>query len=356
LNLTGGTVTVIEDDASDLAGLNVSTLSLTSAGEVTDSGNLTVSGVATVANASGDLTLDSSGNSFGSVALSGTEDVAVVTSGALSGMISGDTLQVQAATGIGKTNEDGTIESLETTVTKLAATTTTGNLAVTNTGGLTIEDFSKASTISDPVKGPQLSGVSITAGSTSDAVKLVAMSPITVNAPVTNSAGAVTLAATGSTAEDVIVVNSTVSTAGTNTDATIDLFAGGSITLSSTAALSSSTSANLQFSTNYDSVTGETSQGYTGATITIATSSIDGGLSVAGYGGLGLDVDSKARIQTTTQDQVADYFNALDPLLESLEQWDAADASALQASVGLGAITLDTGESANVEVEEEEEK
>ena len=61
-------------------------------------------------------------------------------------------------------------------------------------------------------------------------------------------------------------------------------------------------------------------------------------------------------MQTTTQDQVADYFNALEPLLEVADELDATDAGALQASVGLGEITLDSGVEASVEVEAEEEE
>ena len=56
-------------------------------------------------------------------------------------------------------------------------------------------------------------------------------------------------------------------------------------------------------------------------------------------------------------DQVVDYFNALEPSLEVADQWDARDAGALQASVGLGEITLDAGVvEADVEIIEEEEE
>ncbi len=58
-------------------------------------------------------------------------------------------------------------------------------------------------------------------------------------------------------------------------------------------------------------------------------------------------------MQTTTQDQVADYFNALEPLLEVANEWDASDAGTLQASIGLGEISLDCGTEAPIEVEDE---
>ena len=161
------------------------------------------------------------------------------------------------------------------------------------------------------------------------------------------------MAATGASASDTLVVNAAISTGGTDSTATIDLYAGGSITLGSSASLSSSNTNNVRISTNYDPATGTTSQGNVGSTVTISTISISGGLSVADHGSVGLTVDSNARVQTTTQDQVSDYFNALEPLLEVANEWDASDAGTLQASIGLGEISLDCGTEASIEVEDE---
>jgi len=333
ISVTGANVTLADADNVDLATTTASgTLNVTAGGAVTDVGDLSVAGVTMVTATGHDITLDSSGNSLTAVALVG-DDVSVASTGSLTGSVTGTTLQANAETGV----------DLTTVVSKLAATTESGDLSVANVGGLEIEKFTD---------GLGLEGVSVTAGVADDGILLRAMSPITINAPISNTAGEVILAAEGGTEADAILVNAEVSSSGA--DAAVNLYAGGSIELSDTASISSLGEANLFFGTDYDG--GEKQEGYTEASITISQkATIEGDVKVAAFGATGLGL-AGGRVTSTTLDSAADYFNALDSLLEASGDWDVVGTDALLGSAGLGTIVLDFGDEAAVSVEGEENK
>lgn len=78
LSLTGVTVTVTENSASNLAGVNATTFFLTSSGAITDSGSVIVSGVSTLDAGTNDITLDTATNNFGTVVTSNTANLTLV--------------------------------------------------------------------------------------------------------------------------------------------------------------------------------------------------------------------------------------------------------------------------------------
>ena len=157
-------------------------------------------------------------------------------------------------------------------------------------------------------------------------------------------------------ATDNIVVNAIISS-GTDATTTIDLYAGGSITINADAELSADTT-NLVFSTNYDYSdgveTGTISTGFSGGTLSISDSStISASIMVSSAGGEGVSIEN-GRLGSDSVTE--DYLNAQEPLFNTLDEWSVGDSGALQGSVGLGEITLDSGEGAEVEIEVEEEE
>ena len=72
-------------NALDLGASTISgTLNVTTAGAITDSGNLAVTGTTTLAAGAGnDITLDSAGNNFSTVAITSGRNVTLVDSNAL---------------------------------------------------------------------------------------------------------------------------------------------------------------------------------------------------------------------------------------------------------------------------------
>ena len=98
---SGRNVTLNDTNALDLGASNISgILNVTTAGAITDSGNLNVAGTTTLAAGAGnDITLDSAGNNFSTVAITSGRNVTLVDSNALdlgASTISG-TLNVTAA-------------------------------------------------------------------------------------------------------------------------------------------------------------------------------------------------------------------------------------------------------------------
>ncbi len=326
LKITGADVSVLENAAMDLGASTISgTASFNSSGnEITDSDKLVIAGATTLNAGVGNVTLDEAESTFGSVAFAGGT-VAITAADALelSGTSTATDLTIKATSG-GIT--DATGASL--TVTNNASFDAVDDSAITLDGALSLDSLTfdgGAVTISE-AGGMDVTGV--------------------------NEATTLTLVAPGTASTDSINVNSNSKI----TANSANLYAAGSVTVGSSAQLTMSEETGLWFSTKYDN--GAVSGVYTSSgTISISQSStIVGGLIIAEYGQQLLNIDSKSRIRVASADQVVDYFNALEPSLEVADQWDATDAGALQASIGLGAITLDTGESANVEVEEEEEK
>ena len=321
----GGDVVLVNGGALSLESAVTGTLATTATtGGITDSGALSVTGTATIEAAGFDITLDSSDNSLSAVALTGN-DVSVVSTGSLTGIVTGTSLQAKGGTGV----------DLNTVVSTLAATTESGDLSITNVGGLTIDKFES---------GLGLDGLSVTSSDADSDILLRALSTIT------NSAGAVTLAAEGNTATDAITVNAAISTVGE--EAVVNLYAGGSIELTKEASISSAAEANLFFGTDYNNAVLQV--GYTEASIEIAkeaTLTGDVQMTTLGLPNQGI---KDGRVTSTTLDSVSDYFNALEPLLEGFGNWNVIGTGALLESTGLGTIVLDVGVDATVSVEEEE--
>ena len=352
-NVTAGILTISGDQAVTGIETSVSTLDLaTAATSITDteadgvtltdselSGQFDLSAKAIELN-----TLNAGSNA---VSLTATTGAIRDESEAGTSSILAASLKVRAETGISLSTEK---DDASDPVQEVAATTREGSLSIINTGGLRIV------TLGD------VEGVSITGGtSPDDAILLVAKSPIMVDAPITNPFGSVTLAATAALGEeavatDNIVVNAIISS-GTDATTTIDLYAGGSITINADAELSADTT-NLVFSTNYDYSdgveTGTISTGFSGGTLSISDSStISASIMVSSAGGEGVSIEN-GRLGSDSVTE--DYLNAQEPLFNTLDEWSAGDSGALQGSVGLGEITLDSGEGAEVEIEVEEEE
>ncbi|MDD2707670.1 MAG: filamentous hemagglutinin N-terminal domain-containing protein [Verrucomicrobiae bacterium] len=109
LALTGNNVSITENAATDLGSCNIGgNLTVNSAGAITDSGTLTVTGAgsftSTGTSASGDITLDSSASSFGSVGLHSANGMSVSLV-----MVDGITLNACNATGYLTISSSGAI-------------------------------------------------------------------------------------------------------------------------------------------------------------------------------------------------------------------------------------------------------
>ncbi len=114
LTLTGGDTTIVEAEATEIAlAVVTGTLTITSDGSITDSGKLVVSGTTTVNAAAGtaDVALDTTGNTFGSLAIT-ANNVSIVEG---------------AATDLAASKVNGTLS-----IKSGGAVTQSGELAVTN--------------------------------------------------------------------------------------------------------------------------------------------------------------------------------------------------------------------------------
>ena len=117
-------------------------------------------------------------------------------------IIIANNIDLTAATGIAPAAE------LEIRTANLAATTVSGDIRIVDTGGMF--------TIGAGVAGGP-SGVSITAGSVGDDIRIRATSPLATTAAVENTGGgSITLAAEGGMVADVLSIGANVATAGGN--------------------------------------------------------------------------------------------------------------------------------------------
>ncbi|MBI4826739.1 MAG: hypothetical protein HY807_10035 [Nitrospirae bacterium] len=137
--------------------------------------------------------------------------------------------------------------SIETTVREAAATTVDGDIHIRDVDvnvidGLYVVDMSAYASAITPLKGSgQPDGVTITDGMVDDNITIIAASPLTIDAPVTNDggssgepyevgAGDITLVAEGRTVADDLILNDDVTATCTNA-ANCDLNGYGDITL-----------------------------------------------------------------------------------------------------------------------------
>jgi hypothetical protein len=102
LNLTGQSVTINENDGTNLAGLNATTASITSAGSILGGGVLTVANAATFSSSGASLTLNNAANALGRLSLTG-DVVSVVEAGSV------ELFSVNAGTSLGVTATTGSI-------------------------------------------------------------------------------------------------------------------------------------------------------------------------------------------------------------------------------------------------------
>src|SRR6185503_15358639 len=140
---TGNNVTLVDTGGIDLAASTVSgTLSVTTTGAITDSGNLVIAGTTTLAaGAANDITLDQAGNNFSTVGITTGNNVTLVDTG---------------STDLAASTVSGTLS-----VTTTGAITDSGNLAVT---GAATFAAGAANNITLDQAGNNFSTVGITTG------------------------------------------------------------------------------------------------------------------------------------------------------------------------------------------------
>ncbi|MDG1138156.1 MAG: filamentous hemagglutinin N-terminal domain-containing protein [Opitutales bacterium] len=289
LALTGANVAVTDAGAVDLGASTVSgTLGVTSAGAVTDSGLLAITGATTI-NASGQaVSLTNEASTFGDFTVI-AEDVYIVESGVFTSTnLTAETVQVSATEGVSVVSTGDGLQ--------LAAQSGTGNIDVVNTGGLVISELTN------------IQGIQFTDADATGTVSLVAKSPLTINAAIDAKAGEVLLVAAGSDITDDVTINSNV------VGASVDVYAGDSIAVTSDATINSS-SFELNVGTNYDIATASTSTGSSSAGLTLSNTA---GLEKIKIPSIGL-ITGKGRITEFSSAGITimdDYLNALNPVLE----------------------------------------
>jgi hypothetical protein len=185
LAVTGGAVTITEDSATDLAGVNATSLNLTSAGTITDAAatTLTVSGLATLNAGTNAITLGDEGGdttNFGSLDVTGgavtiTEDSATELAGA--NVTSLDLTSVGAITDSGSisasslstTSVGGTVLDVGHSVSKFTASNTgSGNITFNNSGTLSLDAANSNGNVTVVNSGDILLGLVNAAGNTVD--------------------------------------------------------------------------------------------------------------------------------------------------------------------------------------------
>ncbi|MGV2335719.1 MAG UNVERIFIED_CONTAM: hypothetical protein LVR18_16915 [Planctomycetaceae bacterium] len=161
-----------------------------------------------------------------------------------------ETLEINAATGIGAAGE------LEINAFNLGTATTAGAIVLLDTtDGLTISSVNVDGT------GTATSGVTITAGATSDLLRIRTRSQLTVNNTVSNTGGgSIILASEGNLVTDDLAINANVTTTGG--DGNISLYAGDSISLAATVTVSAAGNGNILLSGSTDYNAGTPQNGF----------------------------------------------------------------------------------------------
>lgn len=202
-----------------------------------------VDGFRFTATADGGISLESSGDiTLGEVIASSVDAVvrisaggAIIDGNGTGTNISASSAALRATTGIGSGDE------LETAVTNLAfSNITSGDVRVTNTGALILA---------------QVDGIT-ESGNGGGGITVRAASPLTVNAPISDSGGgSIVLAAEGATAADDLTINANITATGGN--GSISLFAGDSVEIAAGTTVSTAGTGAVLVSagTNYNSGT-----------------------------------------------------------------------------------------------------
>ena len=334
VNVTGMATTIKDANDIDLGEVSISTLDLVAGGSVTDA--VTVSGVKvagiTKVSAGTNIILNSPSNVFGDStelnysAFTAGNKVIIVEDDKVRANVVAKSLQVKGTTGIQL--DDGSA------ITSLAASSDSGSIKLLNTGGLSIDDFSTDSDLA-------LDGVELKSGTVEEGkISLQTKSPITVNAPITNSGeGQIILAALGKEATDDITINSSIS------GDDLKVYAGDSIILNSSAVidivdsgnnhaqssdssnndLTGISNGNTQFFYGTDFTTGIVQQGVSSGNVIIQDSAtLNTLVEVSNSVRTEYIFDGVSnRLTYGTPEQIQDTYNLSDPNLESLDIWSS---------------------------------
>ena len=331
-----------ETDSIILDEIDVSTLDLVAGVSVTDSdadtdttSSVTVSGVTKI-NAGDDVILNDDENVFGEIDITAVDKAIIRENDKVSGIVVAKSLQVQGTKGI--TLKVGTavssIAALSDSSTSTLEATDIPAVLVSNTGGLAVDDYSTDADLA-------LNGVSLVSDLTNKGkIDIRTKSPITVNAPITNSGeGQIILAALGNAATDDVTVNSSI------TGDDLAIYAGDSIILDAAASLVIVDSGNNYTesgdSSNYD-LTG-ISGGYTklyygtdftSGTIQSGTSTADVVIHDLTLLNTVVEVTNSVRtdyifdgmsnrLTYGTPEQIQDAYNLSDPNIETIDIWSS---------------------------------
>jgi autotransporter-associated beta strand protein len=282
VDTTDGPITI--DAGGEITATNVSSTNDDDANDIilrNTSGDILV-GLVTAGPANSDVYLNAAGAIVEDSTADGDADIL------------GQDLELVAGEGIGDDAQ------LEIDAVNLAATTSTGDIDLLDTaGGLTIDDVNV-----DGI-GAATSGVSITGGpGVAYHVSVVALSPLTVNSPVSdNTGGNITLAANGNSVTDDLDINANITATGVNAGVygNINLYAGDSIDVDAAVTISASGTGAvlLSASTNYNNG-GGLSNGYNGSDATLygrvvmndgsVVQSQDGNITIRGDGDILLSI------------------------------------------------------------------
>ena len=358
VNVTGGATSLKDVNNIDLGQVSTSTLDLVAGTEVTDDAQTATVTGATKVEAGTNIVLDTASNTFGELTLKAGNEIAIRETGSMSGTAAAQSLQARATTGI--EFKSGTA------VSKLAALSDAGDIKIANTGGLTI------SPVASFTNNLGLSGIELSGGAEAK-VEVLTQSPITVDAPITNeTVGKIILAAQGTSATDDVTINSTI------TGDAVEVYAGDTITLSSTASLQVKDAAatytslqvhdvtstrgygttKLHYGTNYDA--GTLSAGFALADDVVISdlATLESILEINHVSSTKLVIYGPSRrLLYVTDDQNQEYFIALDPSVELAGEWNRSDMGNIFISNELTTGSFfQSEEVGTIEIEELEEK
>jgi hypothetical protein len=245
---TGNNVTLVDTGGIDLAASTVSgTLSVTTTGAITDSGNLAVTGAATfAAGAANNITLDQAGNNFSTVGITTGNNVTLVDTGGID---------------LAASTVSGTLS-----VTTTGAITDSGNLAVTGTSSITASGASGPITLDSA--GNDFTGVVTLSNSGANAVQItdanaISFSALTLGGAFTvNAGGLITTAGVTNTGNQqyngALSTNGTYTTNGGNFAVTGATTLAGGTTVNAGAGTITFTTVNGGFALAANSTTNET--------------------------------------------------------------------------------------------------